>query len=137
MTTLNRDAAAAASAAGVHAMTDVTGFGLLGHLRELTQASGLAAEVDAAKVPDIPPALELLTDPERTAVSGGTRRNRAYAEEFTVFAPSVDEARAWLVCDAMTSGGLLAAIAPDRAESVPGAVVGRLLEGSPGTISVR
>ena len=137
MTTLNRDAAAAARGAGVHAMTDVTGFGLLGHLHELAQASGLAAVLDAVEVPAIPPALELLADPERSAVAGGTRRNRAYAEEFTSFADSVEEARRWLVCDAMTSGGLLVATAPDRAGSVPGALVGRLVEGPAGTISVR
>jgi selenide, water dikinase len=137
MTTLNREAARAAREAGVHAMTDVTGFGLLGHLHELTQASGLAANVDAAAVPDIPPALELLKDPEQSAVSGGTRRNRAYAEEFTEFAPSVEEARRWLVCDAMTSGGLLAAVPPEQAGALPGVVVGSLAPGAPGTISVR
>jgi selenide,water dikinase len=137
MTTLNRDAAAAARTAGVHAMTDVTGFGLLGHLHELGLASGLAAEVDAQAVPDIPPALHLLGDPEERAVSGGTRRNRAYAEGFTAFASEVAEARRWLVCDAMTSGGLLAALPAARAQRMPGAVVGRLLAGEPGAIRVR
>jgi selenide,water dikinase len=136
MTTLNRDGASAARAAGVHGMTDVTGFGLLGHLHELAQASGLAAEVDAAKVPAIPPALELLEDPD-VAVSGGTRRNRDYAGQFASFEPSVPEARRWLVCDAMTSGGLLAAVPPERADEIPGAVVGRLLDGPAGAISVR
>jgi selenide,water dikinase len=136
MTTLNRDGAAAARAAGAHGMTDVTGFGLLGHLHELARASDLAAEVDAAAVPDIPPALELLHDPE-TAVAGGTRRNRAHAEQFTTFDPSVPEPRRWLLCDAMTSGGLLVALPAERAKSLPGAVVGRLVEGTPGAISVR
>jgi selenide,water dikinase len=136
MTTLNRDAAAAARAAGVNAMTDVTGFGLLGHLHELAQASGLAAELEASTVPFIPPALELLEDPE-SSVAGGTRRNRTYAEQFSVFDDSVPEARRWLVCDAMTSGGLLAALPADRAQVLPGAVVGRLVEGEPGAISVR
>jgi selenide,water dikinase len=137
MTTLNRDAATAARAAGVHAMTDVTGFGLLGHLHELTLASGLAAEVDAEAVPAIAPALDLLADPEERAVSGGTRRNRAHAEGFTVFASHVPEERRWIVSDAMTSGGLLAAVAPDQAGRMPGPVVGRLLPGEPGKISVR
>jgi selenide, water dikinase len=137
MTTLNRDGAAAARRAGVHAMTDVTGFGLLGHLRELALASGLAAEVDAQAVPDIAPALTLLADSEERAVSGGTRRNRSHAETFTVFAPDVPEERRWLVCDAMTSGGLLAALAPATTHDLPGAVVGRLVPGEPGTISVR
>jgi selenide,water dikinase len=136
MTTLNREGAAAARAAGVHGMTDVTGFGLLGHLQELARASGLAAELEAGAVPAIPPALELLEDPE-TSVSGGTRRNRDYAQQFVSFATSVPEARRWLVCDAMTSGGLLAAVPPERAESLPGAMVGRLLDGPAGAISVR
>jgi selenide,water dikinase len=137
MTTLNRDAAAAARAAGVHALTDVTGFGLLGHLHELASASGLAAEVDANAVPAIGGVLELLSDPDESAIAGGTRRNRAYAEEFTSFAPDVGEARRWLVCDAMTSGGLLAALPEARAAEVPGAVIGRLVAGPPGAIAGR
>jgi selenide,water dikinase len=136
MTTLNRDGAAAALAAGVHGMTDVTGFGLLGHLHELALASGVAAEVDAAAVPAIEGVVELLSDPEERAVAGGTRRNRAHAEEFSSFADDVPEALRWLVSDAMTSGGLLAAVDSDRAGDLPGAVVGRLVEGPAGTITV-
>jgi selenide,water dikinase len=130
MTTLNRDASVAAREAGAHALTDVTGFGLLGHLHELALASGLAAELDAAAVPAIEGVLELLA--EGDAISGGTRRNREYASQFTTFAAEVPEASRWLVCDAMTSGGLLAAV-PDPA-SMPGTVIGRLVEGAPGTI---
>jgi selenide,water dikinase len=136
MTTLNRLGAEAALAAGVHGMTDVTGFGLLGHLHELALASGVAAEVDAAAVPAIDGVVQLLADPDDRSVAGGTRRNRAYAEEFASFSEGVPEALRWLVCDAMTSGGLLAAVDPARAASVPGAVVGRLIEGPAGTIRV-
>jgi selenide,water dikinase len=136
MTTLNADGARAALAAGVHGMTDVTGFGLLGHLHELAVASGVAASVDAAAVPAIDGVVELLSDPEERAVAGGTRRNRAHAEEFASFADDVPEALRWLVCDAMTSGGLLAAVDPDRAGSVPGAVIARLVDGPAGTITV-
>jgi selenide,water dikinase len=136
MTTLNADGARAALAAGVHGMTDVTGFGLLGHLHELAVASGVAASVDAAAVPAIDGVVELLSDPEERAVAGGTRRNRAHAEEFASFADDVPEALRWLVCDAMTSGGLLAAVDPDRAGSVPGAIVARLVDGPAGTITV-
>lgn len=118
-------------------MTDVTGFGLLGHLHELTLASGLAAALDAGAVPAIDGVLELLADPEERAVSGGTRRNRAHAEEFSTFESSVPEARRWLVCDAMTSGGLLAAVPESAAGRVPGPVIGHLSEGPTGTISVR
>jgi selenide,water dikinase len=137
MTTLNRDGAAAALAAGVHGMTDVTGFGLLGHLHELALASGVAAEVDAAAVPAIEGVVELLADPDERAVAGGTRRNRSHAEEFASFADDVPEALRWLVSDAMTSGGLLAAVDADRAGELPGAVVGWLVDGSAGTITVR
>jgi selenide,water dikinase len=136
MSRLNRDAAAAARDAGVHAMTDVTGFGLLGHLRELAQASGLAAEVTAEAVPAIDGVTELLAEEDERAVAGGTRRNRAHAETFSSFAASVPEARRWLVCDAMTSGGLLVAVDPERAGQIPGAVIGRLLKGAVGTIAV-
>jgi selenide,water dikinase len=79
---------------------------------------------------------ELLSDEEERAIAGGTRRNRAYSETFSMFAPSVSEARRWLVCDAMTSGGLLAAIPPGGGTRVPGAVIGRLTDGPPGTITV-
>ena len=137
MIELNRDAAAAARAAGAHGMTDVTGFGLLGHLHELTLASRVAAEIEAAAVPAIDGVVALLARDDERAVSGGTRRNRAHAESFASFADGVDEARRWLACDAMTSGGLLVAVAPERAHAVPGAVIGQLVEGVPGTISVR
>jgi selenide, water dikinase len=137
MTTLNRDASHAARRAGVRGLTDVTGFGLLGHLHELALASGLAAEVNAAAVPVIDGVIGLLSDPAGRSVSGGTRRNRAHAEEFTRFADAVTEARRWLVCDAMTSGGLLAAVTQGNTGSVPGTVIGRLAPGPPGTISVR
>src|SRR5690349_8809638 len=91
MTTLNARAAEQARAAGAHALTDVTGFGLLGHTHELAAASGVAAEVDAAAVPAIDGVLELLeTD---TALAGGSRRNRADAETFTTFAAGVEERR--------------------------------------------
>jgi selenide,water dikinase len=135
MTTLNADAAAGARAAGAHALTDVTGFGLLGHLHELTRASGVAAEVDAGAVPAIDGALGLLA--EETAVSGGSRRNAEHAREFASVAEGIDPARRRLLTDAMTSGGLLAAVAPERAGEVPGAVIGRLVAGPAGAISVR
>ena len=137
MTTLNDGAAQAARRAGARAMTDVTGFGLLGHLRELALASGVGAEIDAASVPAIDGVPGLLSDPDERAVSGGTRRNRAHAEEYSTFAASVPEAQRWLVNDAMTSGGLLAAVPEPEAGTMPGAVIGRLTEGPAGTIRVR
>ena len=138
MTTLNREASVTARAAGAHALTDVTGVGLLGHLHELALASRLSAVVEARSVPAIAGVLDLLADPDERAVAGGTRRNRAHAvSEFATFDESVPEALRWLVCDAMTSGGLLAAVAPERAGLVPGAVIGELVDGPAGSITVR
>ncbi len=134
MTALNAEAAAGARAAKAHALTDVTGFGLLGHVHELTAASGLAAELEAEAVPALDGVEELLQT--GNAVSGGSRRNREHAETFTSFADDVDEWRRSLMCDAMTSGGLLVAVAPERAGDVPGPVIGRLVEGEPGSITV-
>src|SRR5215210_7984015 len=135
MTTLNAAACEQARAAGASALTDVTGFGLLGHAHELAEASGLAAEVDAAAVPAIEGVLELLADDR--AVAGGSRRNRADAETFATWSPRVEEPRRRLACDAMTSGGLLAAVAPERAGELDGWVVGRLTAGPAGAIAVR
>jgi len=134
MVALNADASRAARAANAHAMTDVTGFGLLGHLHELTAASGVAAEVDAGAVPAIEGVEDLLR--AGGSVSGGSRRNREHAETFTRFASDVEEWQRRLVCDATTSGGLLVAVAAKRAADVPGPVVGRLVEGPPGSITV-
>jgi selenide,water dikinase len=134
MTELNAAASAAARAAGAHGMTDVTGFGLLGHLHEMTLASGVAAVVEAEAVPAIPGVLALLSDDR--AIAGGSRNNRRYAEEFASFDSGVDEVRRRLLTDAMTSGGLLVALDPARAGEVPGVVIGRLVEGDAGTIQV-
>jgi selenide,water dikinase len=104
---------------------------LLGHLHSLGRASGVAAVIEAGAVPAIAGVLELLDGDD--AVSGGSRRNRDYAETFTTFAFGVPEERRWLLCDAMTSGGLLAAT-PNAMDA--GWVIGRLVEGEPGTITV-
>jgi selenide,water dikinase len=135
MTTLNAAAALQARAAAAHALTDVTGFGLLGHLHELAEASGLAAVVEAATVPAIAGVHELLADDR--ALAGGSKRNRADAETWTTFGVEVPEPLRRLCCDAMTSGGLLAAVAPERAGQIDGWVVGSLVEGEAGTIAVR
>ena len=131
MTTLNRDAAAEALASGPSAMTDVTGFGLLGHLHEMAVASGVAAEVEAGAVPAIHGVLNLLRGDE-PPIAGGTRRNREWVDPFVDWDPALPDELAWLVCDAMTSGGLLIA-----SSHGPGTRIGRLVEGEPGRISVR
>ena len=131
MTTLNAEASQQALAAGIRCATDVTGFGLLGHLHELALASGLAAEVEAGAVPAIGGVLELLRGDE-PPIAGGTRRNREWVEPFVDWAPDVPEELGWLLCDAMTSGGLLVA----STHGGPGVRIGRLVDGEPGRISV-
>jgi selenide,water dikinase len=143
MSTLNARASEAALTVGPSAMTDVTGFGLLGHLRELTHASGVSARVCAEAVPVIAGALELLA--EGNALSGGTRRNLEFLERFTTVASSVPQERAAVLFDAMTSGGLLVATPPERADEMEEALtsaapatarIGELAAGRPGRIAV-
>jgi selenide,water dikinase len=143
MTILNARASEAALEVGPSAMTDVTGFGLIGHLRELSFGSGVSARVEATAVPVIEGVLELLESGE--GVSGGNRRNREYASGFTTFAEGVDQRLRSLVCDPMTSGGLLIAVAPERAGDMEEALkrvapetaaIGSLEGGQPGAIRV-
>jgi selenide,water dikinase len=136
MADLNAAAAIAARAADAHAVTDVTGFGLLGHLHNLCRASGVAAVLYAEHVPAIADVMELLEDADERAVSGGSQRNFEYANTFTTFGAGTSRTQARLLSDATTSGGLLVAVAEDLAEQVPGAVVGRIVAAEPGKISV-
>lgn len=104
MVTLNREAAEAAVAAGVQAATDVTGFGLLGHLYKMCRASGVGAHLDAAAVPLVDGAAEALRD---GYVSGGTRRNLDWVRDDINPGPSIEEQDLLKLADAQTSGGLL------------------------------
>ncbi|MFF2840746.1 selenide, water dikinase SelD [Paenarthrobacter sp. NPDC057981] len=104
MAALNREASEAAVAAGLRAATDVTGFGLLGHLHKMVRASGVGAVIDLKAVPLLDGALEALRD---GFVSGGTRRNLEWVQPHVVSAPGVTEDDLLLLADAQTSGGLL------------------------------
>jgi selenide,water dikinase len=122
MTRLNRDAAEAlheidavhpSEQCPVHAVTDVTGFAMLGHAREMAIGSGVSMKLDHARMEYLPGALEAA---RRGFFSGGMKNNRDFVESCTAFASSVpDEFRA-LLFDPQTSGGLLAAIAPESAD---------------------
>jgi selenide,water dikinase len=132
-----------AAGGAVHAATDVTGFGLLGHLHNMLAASGMSAELDAASVPLLPKAMELA---ERGAIPGGTKRNREALEALVKFGAEVPEPLRVLLFDAQTSGGLLIAVESDRAnalvtalerEQTPAAArIGRIVRGTPGTVTV-
>ncbi|MEU4568587.1 selenide, water dikinase SelD [Micromonospora sp. NPDC023956] len=128
MTTLNRDAARAAVAAGVRCGTDVTGFGLLGHASKLARASGLTVALDVARVPYLSGAREAVRDGH---VSGGSRRNLEWVTPWTDFGRAGEDDRL-LLADAQTSGGLLVA------GELPGAtVIGELLPGGDHRIVLR
>lgn len=104
MTGLNRDASDAAVATGVRAATDVTGFGLLGHLYKMCRASGVGAVIERDAVPVIPAALDALRD---GFVSGGTRRNLDWVHPHLSCGAGVSEDDLLVLADAQTSGGLL------------------------------
>src|SRR5690606_19876601 len=107
MCTLNTPGSRFGKLEAVRAMTDVTGFGLLGHLVEMADGSGLTAEIDYARVPRLPGVEYYL---EQGCVPGGTQRNfDSYGERIG----ALDEAHKQLLCDPQTSGGLLVAVAPE------------------------
>ncbi len=127
MTELNRDASRAAIAAGAVCATDVTGFGLLGHLHKLARASGVTAVVDAAAVPYLDGARDALAE---GFVPGGTRRNLEWVR--STLDAAVPESELLLLADAQTSGGLLVA------GEVPGyPVIGELVARSSSTVVIR
>ena len=122
MTTLNRDAAAAAVDVGVDAVTDVTGFGLLGHLHNITAGSRVSARISAQRVPVIPQVWSLARD---GVAPGGSKRNLAFAEEFTTFDAGLSGEARLILADAQTSGGLLIAVAADRCAALVRALTDR------------
>lgn len=142
MAQLNAGASRAARQVGVSAATDVTGFGLLGHLGGMLDGGRLGAEIHAAVVP-------LLSGADELAAAGvvpdGTRRNLEHAESFTDFGDA-DEVTRLLLADAQTSGGLLIAVADERcgelvaalgeAGAAEAAVIGRFVADHPGRVRV-
>lgn len=112
MAALNTAGAALASTGLTRAGTDVTGFGLLGHLSHLCRESNVTARIDAHAIPAIDPVvLDLI---RQGCVPGGSRKNLELAHEFTKFASDVSEELQILLADAQTSGGLLLAVHPDH-----------------------
>lgn len=140
---LNRQAAEIMVSVGVNACTDVTGFGLLGHLREMLTASGVGAVVAASRVPLLPETMELL---QAGAVSGGTHNNYRFLRDLVSWDPALSREMRLVLCDAQTSGGLLLAVPRERkqrllaalreAAEVPvAAEIGEIIE-EPGVIRV-
>ncbi len=115
MTTLNKTAAEVVIAGGfaVHAMTDVTGFGLIGHVREVARGSGVSVRLFASKVPLLEGALECV---QRGYVPAGLKANRGFAEGCVEYADDVPEDLRTLLYDPQTAGGLLISVAEEDAE---------------------
>lgn len=139
MATLNKEASQFASEVGVNACTDITGFGLLGHLHEMMKASGLRAEIYAGNVPVIEAVWYCL---EKGTIPGGTRANLSYLDSHLDSHCSMD----WKVIlgDAQTSGGLLLSVPEEKIESlltkfednsIP-QIIGRVFSGKQGKISI-
>ncbi len=142
MAHLNRNASEAALRAGARAATDVTGYGLTGHLGNMLRASGVSARVDSASVPVLDGVVPLI---EAGYVPGGTRRNQGDSEEWVVHEGDVTEIMRILLADAQTSGGLVIASSPRRtpeliadlaARGERGVVFGKVTRGPAGRITV-
>jgi len=144
MMTLNKTAADVLRNFEVHACTDVTGFGLLGHLREMSAGSGVDVEIDHRALPIIDGAADLATG---GTVPGGTLNNKSYVNPHVSWGNGVSETDRILACDAQTSGGLLVALASEKAEDAvqalrdagveSTAVIGRFIQEGSGHMVVR
>ncbi len=115
MLTLNKEAGEAMQETGVHAATDITGFGLLGHLLEMLEASHVSAKLDFEKIPFIPGTFELAT---AGAIPGGTRDNLAFTEHGVEYGWRLSEVQRLLINDAQTAGGLLIAVENNRLQTL-------------------
>lgn len=147
MKDLNDDAARAARGADVRCGTDVTGFGLLGHLQQITESSGVTARINTDRVPLLPDVRNLA---EAGIVPGGSRTNLEQVKEHLVYdEESVSEEDLFILADAQTSGGLLMSVSPEEVEGVKdtltpgpsyfpegGQVIGEITDGKPGTIHI-
>lgn len=144
MATLNRSASIAMQRVGVNSATDITGFGLLGHLYEMAKASQLEAEIELGQVPIIEGTWALV---KQGIAPGGTYNNLDYLTDKVEWPENITEEEKLVLCDAQTSGGLLISVPPDRldllitelkVEAVEvTAVIGRFIKGQPGKIRVR
>ena len=143
MSTLNKTAAEVVAKFDVHALTDVTGFGLLGHLRNVTSASSVHARIWADAVPIISAAREYV---RKGIAPGGTHANWRFLREWVTYEDGISKEEQLLLCDAQTSGGLLACVSRDESHGLVralqnagvemAALVGQIEEGPPGKITV-
>ena len=133
MAALNKDAADHLQGLDVHAVTDVTGFGLLGHLKEMCQNSGVSSKINFSKLNFLPSVFDLA---ESGIMAGGTRRNLDYLKDYVSFGPDLAELEHLLAADAQTSGGLLISLPNEEAQKFvqsygpPSGIIGNITEKS-------
>ncbi|MBW8351082.1 selenide, water dikinase SelD [Bacillus sp. IITD106] len=142
MTTLNKRAAETMEPFDVHACTDVTGFGLLGHSLEMAKGSGVGIRIVKEQVPILEKVRELA---EQGVIPGGTKNNFAHIQASVSFPENMDTIDQWILCDAVTSGGLLISVEGEEAEEllsnllkagVEAAMIGEVTLEHPGKIVV-
>ncbi len=142
MAALNLPGAVAMQRVGVNAATDITGFGLMGHLKSMVKGSGVAAQVNLSAIPVLPGTRELL---DNGVAPGGTHRNLSSVEDAVTWDATLTDNDRLLLCDAQTSGGLLMSVPAARADALVAAlreegapcaaIVGRITDGPAGTIA--
>ncbi|WOV88963.1 selenide, water dikinase SelD [Sporosarcina oncorhynchi] len=142
MTTLNKTASEVMYAYDVHAATDVTGFGLLGHATEMAKASNVCITIVADRVPILPRTKELA---EAGKIPGGTKNNFAHVADDVTYSEHLDQIDRYILCDAVTSGGLLISISGEQVENmvaelkekgIDASVIGEVTDGPQGKIIV-
>lgn len=131
MTTLNLSPSEAMKSAGANACTDITGYGLLGHLVDMCKASGVSASIASTAVPLLPGALAYSRE---GAIPGGTRTNREAVQDFVKVSDGVDDALLTLLADAQTSGGLLISLPEDRLSALQSAATEDMIVAAVGRI---
>jgi selenide,water dikinase len=143
MALLNKLAGSMLTDHSVHASTDVTGFGLLGHAAELCRNSNVAMQINYSDIKFLPGTEQLA---QQDNIPGGTKRNLSHANQFTYFSESITELHQLMIADAQTSGGLLIALPQDRAgefldsyndkEPISAFQIGKIIENSEVLITV-
>jgi selenide, water dikinase len=143
MAALNRPGGEAAAEVGAHAATDVTGYGLAGHLQEMTAASNVGAVLHVDALPVLAEVMDLI---EQGCYPGGTKKNHAYFSQWLDFADDVTHAEQILCCDAQTSGGMVISVAADKADqlvelldakgALSSAVIGEMTAEHPGRVKI-
>jgi len=142
MTALNRRSAETMEPFDVHACTDVTGFGLIGHSLEMARGSGVGIRLRHSAIPVLPRVRELA---EQGFVPGGTKNNFKHVQDHVAFPEAMDQTDRWILCDAVTSGGLLISVEGAQADrlhealrsaGVDAHLIGEVTQDQPGRIAV-